>query len=103
MKASMNSKIFISESGDEIPSAEVISNEAHSLSVEVNGDNQYASLHFKSRLAMYDFARVLLHEALYGVGGEKEFYPLRFQGKLEVVDGVRMSDDSARIFFTHPI
>jgi hypothetical protein len=94
----MTPSLFISESADEIPLAEVAANEAHQLSVEVNADNKYACLNFTSRLAMYDFARSLLHEALYSRGGQKEFNSMEYQGKLEIIDGVRMPLDSARLF-----
>jgi hypothetical protein len=98
MTLPMTPNLFISESADEIPLAEVAANEAHQLSVEVNANNKYACLNFTSRLAMYDFARSLLHEALYGRGGQKEFNPMEYQGKLEIIDGVRMPLDSARLF-----
>lgn len=93
----MTPSLYISESADDIPLDEVIANEAHQLSVDADA-NRNVYLNFSSRLAMYDFARSLLHEALYGRGGQKEFYPLEYHGKLEVIDGVRMSLDSARMF-----
>jgi hypothetical protein len=98
LKSHMTRNVYITESGDEIPSEEVLANESHQLSVEVSASNEYACLNFTSRLAMYDFARSLLHEALYGRGGQAEFCPLGYQGKMEVIDGVRMSLDSARLF-----
>lgn len=85
--------ITFTKAGDETPSSE-----DHYLSVEINSNNQYACLNFSSRLAMYDFARSLLQESIYGTVGEIEFYPLEFQGKLEVINGTRMSLDSARMF-----
>lgn len=98
----MPAQILITESGDEIPSPEILSNEAHCLSVEVSADNKYACFNFSSRLAMYDFARSLLHEAIYGIGGQEEFYPLEYEGKMEVINGVRMSNDSSRVFIFYP-
>ena len=98
----MSSKIQVTESGDEIPSQEIFSNEVHCLEVSVSAENKYACFNFSSRLAMYDFARSLLHEAIYGVGGEKEFYPFEHNGKMVVIDGVRMSSDSARVFIFYP-
>jgi len=99
MKSPMTPDIHITESADEIPLEEVETNEAHQLSVDVNTDNKYACLSFSSRLAMYDFARSLLHEALYGRGGQKEFLPsFEYQGRRQTVDGVRVSQDSARLF-----
>jgi hypothetical protein len=98
MKSPMTPGIHITESADEIPLEEVGTNEAHQLSVEGDADNKDVYLSFSSRLAMYDFARSLLHEALYGRGGMAKFYPLEYEGKREAINGVRMSPDSARLF-----
>jgi hypothetical protein len=102
MTRDISPQVLVTESGDEIPSQELLSNESHCLSVEVNADNQYVCFNFSSRIAMYDFARSLLQEAVYGTGGQKEFYPLEYQGKMEVIDGVRMSNGSARVFVFYP-
>jgi hypothetical protein len=93
-------EIIITESGDEIPSQELVDDETHHLSVDTDADadNGDVYLNFSSRLAMYDFARSLLHEAIYGKGGIAEFRPFEFEGKMEVIDGVRMSSGSARMF-----
>jgi hypothetical protein len=98
MKSHMTPSVYITESGDEIPSEEVLTDESHQLSAETDDGYKNVYLNFSSRLAMYDFARSLLHEALYGRGGQMEFYPLGYQGKIEVINGVRMSLDSARLF-----
>ena len=98
MSTQMSPEIFITESGDEIPSQELIYDERHHLSVDVDTDNRDVYLNFSSRLAMYDFARALLHEALYGRGGAAEFRPFEYEGKMEVIDGVRMSPYSVRLF-----
>jgi hypothetical protein len=98
----MSPQILVTESGDEFPSAEVAQDEKHFLRGEIDASNRDIYLHFSSRLAMYDFARSLLHEAIYGVGGQKEFYPLEYNGKMEVIDGVRMSNDSSRVFIFYP-
>jgi len=102
MSYSLSPEIHVTQDGDEIPSEEVLKNEGHFLNATVDVDNGDILLHFSSRLAMYDFARSLLHEAIYGVGGQKEFYPLGFEGKLLVVDGVRLSLESSRIFVSYP-
>ncbi|MDR2174042.1 MAG: hypothetical protein LBE32_07580 [Burkholderiales bacterium] len=94
----MTPDIHIAEHADDILSDEVVTNEAHQLLVEVDADNKDVYLNFSSRLAMYDFARSLLHEAIYSKGGQMEFYPLEFQGKMEIVNGVRMPLNSARLF-----
>ena len=45
-----------------------------------------------------------MHEAIFGEGGFQEFYPMEIEAsKLEVINGVRMSLDSARIFINYPI
>jgi len=97
MKSPMTPDIHITESADEIPLEEVGANEAHQLSAEID-ENRNVYLNFSSRLAMYDFARSLLHEALYGRGGMAKFYPLEYQGKRETINGVRMSPNSERLF-----
>jgi hypothetical protein len=98
MKLPMTHVIYITEAAEDIPLDEVATNEAHQLSVEGDADNKDVYLNFSSRLAMYDFARSLLHEALYGRSGQKEFLPFEYQGKREAIDGVRMSPDSGRLF-----
>ena len=90
--------IVINEDADNIPTNAVSSNESHFLDVKVNVENGDAYLNFSSRLAMYDFARSLLHEAVYGYGGQMEFYALEADKKLLVVNGVRMSLSSSRLF-----
>ena len=45
-----------------------------------------------------------MHEAIFGEGGFQEFYPMAVEAsKPEVINGVRMSLDSARIFINYPI
>ena len=94
----MKTKIVITESGDELSSKEVLENEKLSLRVDVSESNKYASLNFTSRLAMYDFALSLLHESIYGQSGQQEFFPLEFDGKMQIVNGVRMEENSSRLF-----
>lgn len=97
----LNAQIRVTQSGDEIPSEEVLKDDRHCLYAKVDKENGDITLDFSSRMAMYDFARTLLHEAVYGVGGQKEFYPLGFDGKLMVVDGVRLTLESSRIFVVY--
>ena len=98
----LSPEIHVTQDGDEIPSEEVLRTERHFLNATVDADNGDILLRFSSRIAMYDFARSILHEAIYGVGGQKEFYPLGFEGKVLVVDGVRLSLESSRIFVSYP-
>lgn len=75
----------------------------HQLFVEINEKNKYASLNFSSRLAMYEFAKAIMQEAVFGESSSMEFYPMSVEDeKLEVINGARMSLDSARIFITYP-
>ena len=94
--------VEITESGDDIPSPDVLNNEAHYLKASINEKNNDIYLSFSSKLAMYDFARSLLHESLFGVGGSIELYYLEFKGKNLVCDGVRLSNESPRIFIEYP-
>ena len=88
--------------GEGIPSDENFENEAHNLFAKVDKDSGDIYLQFSSRLAMYDFARSLMHEALFNESDTTEFYPLGFEGKLQVVNGVRLTLDSLRIFVNYP-
>ena len=91
-------KVTIEKDGECILSEEVASDLRHTLQVAVDRDNNDVYLEFASRLALYDFARSLLHEAIYGEGGQKEFYPLIVDGKELVVEGVRLTAASSRMF-----
>ncbi len=91
-------KVVITKSASDIPCDEVLSDEKHILLVTVDRENQDVYLKFSSRLALYDFARSLLHEAVFGEGTKKEFYPLVVEGNAQVVEGVRLANGSSRIF-----
>lgn len=101
MNTFLNNNIYINQNGDDIPSAEVLNNQHHFLEASVNVENKDIQLSFSSRLAMYEFAKSLLHESIYGENSQIEFYPLGFEGKLLVVDGVRLSLNSSRIFVNY--
>jgi len=98
MKKELGPIIQVTEDGDEVGSARLCSEQAHQLLVKLNETNNYVTLEFTSRLAMYDFAVSLLQEAVYGLSGTKEFYPMEINGKLQVIDGVRMALGSPRLF-----
>jgi hypothetical protein len=93
--------VTVTCAGDEIPSDEVLQNEQHFLCEEVDTSNRDIYLNFSSRRALYDFARSLLQEAVYGVGRQKEFYPLVSDGHALVVEGVRLTENSSRIFVAY--
>ncbi len=92
--------IKITEDGNEIPSQINLKDESHYLSAEVDTDAGDIYLSFSSRIAMYDFARNLLHESIYG-SGSIELYPSGSDNKVHVVNGVRLSLDSSRIFIEY--
>jgi len=90
--------VVVTRDGDEISSRELLQNEKHYLYGEIDASNRDIYLKFSSRQALYDFARSLLQEAVYGQGGRKEFYPLISEGKALVVEGARLLEGSSRIF-----
>lgn len=83
---------------DNVGSDEVQKDVRHYLASEVDSRNGDIYLKFSSRLAMYDFAKSMLQEAVFGQGGQQEFSPLISEGKALVANGVRMTKDSSRIF-----
>jgi len=98
----LSNSITLRADGDDIPSQRVLLDEHHSLRGSVDVQNRDVYLEFSSRESLYDFAKSLLHEAVYGQGGQKEFYPLIVEGKALVVEGARLTEDSSRIFVTYP-
>lgn len=65
------------------------------MKARVDETNANIYLEFSTRLAMYEFALSLAHEALYGEGGMYERNPL---DGLAAVEGVRLTNDSSRVF-----
>lgn len=94
----LQNTVTIDSKGGALVSKDVLDNEKHALRINVDRDNGDVYLEFSTRQALYDFAKSLLHEAVYGQGEQKEFYPLIFEGKSLVVDGVRLTADSSRLF-----
>ena len=94
----LNPIIHVTPDGDEVGSLNLCRDQSHQLKVKQSEANSYVSLEFTSRQAMYDFAVSLLQEAVYGVSASKEFYSLKVDEELQVVDGVRMSEESPRLF-----
>lgn len=101
-KDKLSPVIELTEGGEDIPSNENFENESHNLSASVDKYNGDIYLKFSSRLAMYDFARSLMHEAVFSIGDTTELYPLSFEDKLQIVNGVRLTLDSSRIFINYP-
>lgn len=94
----LNATITIDPDGENIVSQEVLNDEGHQLKVSVNLNNADVYMEFTSRQALYDFAKSLLHEAVFGDSGQREFFPLITEGKALVVDGVRLGEGSSRVF-----
>ena len=104
MKCELNKNIELTEDGDNIPSDIYLIENKHQLQVELNESNRYVNFILSSRLAMYEFGKSIMHEYIFGEGGFQEFYPMAVEAsKPEVINGVRMSLDSARIFINYPI
>ena len=102
MKYEINRNISLTEE-DDVSSEVFIKEDKHQLCISVNEANRYASFNFSSRLAMYEFGKVIMHEAIFGKGGFIEFYPMIVSDeKLEVINGARMSLESARLFISYP-
>ncbi len=101
MRNNLNPIIKVTPDGDEVGSKQLCEDQTHQLNINQNSNNDYVSLEFTSRRSMYDFAVSLLQEAVYGTSGLKEFYPLTIDGKMETIDGVRVSKNSSRLFITY--
>ncbi len=81
------------------PSKELLAYETHNLRAYVGKPEGEIHFHFSTRLAMYEFGKSLMREALHG-HGSMEMYPLKGEGTAWlVVSGVRMIAGSPRLFF----
>lgn len=74
---------------------------SHQVHVSIDASGNYALFECTSREALFELGRTLMHEALFG-SGETELYPLVVGGNALVVEGVRLSKDSARVFVHYP-
>lgn len=93
--------IFISQNANDIPSDDVMNDPEHHVRFGIDESCDAAQINFSSRLAMYDFARQLLHESIYG-SGESEFVHLSDDNAWYVSNGVRLTQESARVFISYP-
>jgi hypothetical protein len=98
MSVELPTRIVVTPEGEEVSSLDVQEGKHHCLRVETELGNGDVIFNFSTRRAMYDFAVSLLQEAVYGRSGQQEFCPLGADGKWLVVNGVRMSEDSSRLF-----
>lgn len=87
---------------DDVSSEAVQKDSRHHLTSEMDVKNGDIYLRFSSRLAMYDFAKSLLQEAVFGEGRQQEFLPLISDGNALVSNGVRMTEGSSRVFVFYP-
>jgi len=87
---------------EDVSSAAVQQDSRHHLASEVDVKNGDIYLKFSSRLAMYDFAKSLLQESVFGQNGQQEFLPLISDGNALVSSGVRMTEGSSRVFVFYP-
>lgn len=91
--------IVIREGDSATPSPEVLHDETHCMHAHFDTDRHCINLDFSSREALRDFALSLLQEASFGHSGQMEFYPLKMPGCKEmVVNGVRLTEESSRVF-----
>ena len=97
----MSHTIKITEIADDIPSDIVQTNDSHALSIKVDADNNDIYLEFTTHEAMRDFAKSILHDSYYG-SGETELYPLGTENGWQVINGVRLTEGSSRVFIWYP-
>lgn len=98
MRSELPPAIVVTPDGEEVSSLDVQKGNHHRLCVETDSGSGDVAFNFSTRRAMYDFAVSLLQQAVYGTSGQQEFYPLGIDGNWMVVNGVRMSEASARLF-----
>ena len=97
----MSYTIEITEGADGVPSDTVLNDESHSLAVKVDSQNNGVYFSFSSRESLRDFAKTLLHESYYG-SGTVELYPIGTENGWLVVNGVRLTEQSSRVFIWYP-
>lgn len=94
--------IIVTPDGDEIPLDINADDATHYLKVHSDEENGDVYLEFSSRVALYDFARELLRVSVFQRGTQVEFRSQKINGVLENLNGVRMSEDSPRLFVSYP-
>lgn len=103
----MNNKTYhlsVSSDADSVLDEAMTANPLHALSASCDRDNGDIYLRFSSRLALHEFAKRLLYAGKFERDGWLEFYPLSEPGGDQlVVDGVRLSANSSRVFVAFPI
>ena len=95
------SPITLHLSPDENPAGDLIlDDERHNLKVEISKPptKDYATLSFSSRETLYDFALSLLWHSLYTEANGNICYSREILHYDFVTDGMRLSENSARLF-----
>lgn len=87
--------ITIYDSDDDYPSAEYYKEKKHFIETSIVDNGTKAKLFFSNRFSLFEFARCLLFEALYGDNSSMELYHLD-DGRL--MYGIRMTERSSRFF-----
>lgn len=98
MNKALSSLVEVTKSADDQVTDAVANDISQCLEVVVDHNPDDVYLYFSSRAVLYDFARSLLHEAIYGESGQTEYHPLEYEGEMQLINGVRMSSNSARLF-----
>lgn len=96
----MEKIVRFEENSDDADSV-IFDDPSHNIKLTVDAQRNYAFLQCSSREALFELGRALMREALFGTG-EVEFYPLVSDGQALVVNGVRMPEESARMFVHYP-
>jgi hypothetical protein len=91
----LSSTVVVSAT-DDVGFEAVQKDSSHYLTSEVDVKNGDICLRFSSHLALYDFAKSLPQEAVFGQSGQQEFLPLIPDGNALVSDGVRMTEGSSK-------
>ena len=95
----MKNKVTLTPESD--VSSEVSGSEAHCVTIRIDRANNDVYFECASREALYEFGKSLMGEALFG-SGQLELYPLGFKGSWLVVNGVRLTEGSSRVFVFSP-
>lgn len=80
---------------------DVQSDVTHRIKIAVDSAGNHILFECASREALFEFGRSLMEEALFGTG-EVEYFPLVSDKQMLVVNGVRLTEDSSRIFVHYP-
>lgn len=99
IKKDLPTDVLLTADGDEVGML-IYDDGRHQLKVSVDRKRNDACLEFTSREALYDFALGLLNTAVFYDGVSLEFHPpyTMEDGTSLILDGIRFSDDSARLF-----